>query len=63
MHDGGGDRSKTVKALPYIIDGLRQRGYKFVSVTELLNLKDQELVSRVRVRGQRVALFTDPCYS
>lgn len=43
MHDGGGDRSKTVKALPYIINGLRQRGYKFVSVTELLDLKDQEI--------------------
>lgn len=55
MHDGGGDRSKTVKALPYIIDGLRQRGYKFVSVTELLNLKDQELKLAVGARGQRSA--------
>jgi len=43
MHDGGGDRSKTVKALPEIIDGFRQRGYKFVTVPELLELKDKEL--------------------
>ncbi len=43
MHDGGGDRSKTVKALPQIIAELRKRGYKFVSVPELLELKDQEL--------------------
>ena len=42
MHDGGGDRSKTVKALPQLIDGLRQRGYKFVTVPELLALKDKE---------------------
>ncbi len=39
MHDGGGNRSKTVKALPEIIAGLRQRGYKFVTVPELLALK------------------------
>jgi cAMP phosphodiesterase len=43
MHDGGGDRSKTVKALPQIIDGLRKRGYRFVTVPELLALKDKEL--------------------
>ena len=27
LHDGGGDRSKTVAALPQIIDGLRAAGY------------------------------------
>ena len=43
MHDGGGNRSQTVKALPKIIDGLTKRGYKFVSVPELLDLKDKEL--------------------
>lgn len=43
MHDGGGDRSKTVKALPQIIDGLRKRGYRFVTIPELLEMKDQEL--------------------
>ncbi len=30
MHDGGGDRSQTVAALPQIIEGLRNRGYQFV---------------------------------
>ncbi len=29
MHDGGGDRSQTVAALPAIIGGLRSRGYHF----------------------------------
>ncbi len=32
MHDGGGDRSQTVAALPAIIDGLRARGYHFVQL-------------------------------
>ncbi|HEY9611999.1 polysaccharide deacetylase family protein [Allocoleopsis sp.] len=36
MHDGGGEHSKTVKALPEIISGLRQMGYRFVTVPELL---------------------------
>lgn len=37
MHDGGGDRRRTVQALPQIIIGLKQQGYKFVTVPELLN--------------------------
>jgi peptidoglycan-N-acetylglucosamine deacetylase len=36
MHDGGGDRSGTMAALPAIIDTLRARGYRFDTVTELL---------------------------
>jgi chitin deacetylase len=38
MHDGGGDHSKTVKALPEIISGLRQMGYQFVTIPELLKM-------------------------
>jgi len=33
MHDGGGDRSATVKALPDIIKGIRKRGYDLVALT------------------------------
>lgn len=36
LHDGGGNRANTVKALPMIIEGLRARGYEIVSVHELL---------------------------
>ncbi len=36
LHDGGGDRTQTVKALPMIIDGLRARGYSIVTVSELM---------------------------
>ena len=32
MHDGGGDRSETVAALPQIITQLRAEGYAFVSI-------------------------------
>jgi len=46
MHDGGGDRTKTVQALPKIIERLTQRGYKFVTVPEMLQMKDQELTKK-----------------
>jgi peptidoglycan/xylan/chitin deacetylase (PgdA/CDA1 family) len=39
MHDGGGDRSGTLAALPSIIDTLRGRGYRFATVSALLGNK------------------------
>jgi peptidoglycan/xylan/chitin deacetylase (PgdA/CDA1 family) len=41
MHDGGGDRSRTVKALPEIIAGLKKQGYRFVMIPELLEMQGQ----------------------
>lgn len=35
LHDGGGDRSQTVAALPRIIEALRARGYLFVTPDQL----------------------------
>ena len=46
MHDGGGDRSKTVQALPQIIDQLTQRGYQFVTIPEMLQMKDKEFTKK-----------------
>ncbi len=42
MHDGGGNRSRTVQALPEIISNLRKQGYRFVTVPELLEMEDAE---------------------
>jgi len=44
----GGNRQETVKAIPVLIDKLHQRGYRFVTVSELLemdkeNAKKQDL--------------------
>ncbi|MBZ5664069.1 MAG: glycosyltransferase [Acidobacteriia bacterium] len=36
MHDGGGNRKRTVQALPLIIDGARARGFEFVPVYQLM---------------------------
>lgn len=35
MHDGGGDRSQDVEALPGIIDDLKAQGYEFVTIDQL----------------------------
>jgi peptidoglycan-N-acetylglucosamine deacetylase len=34
IRDGGGNRSQTVAALPGIIDGLRAKGYSFVTLCQ-----------------------------
>lgn len=36
LHDGGGDRSVTLAALPLLIRTLRDRGYKIVPVSQLM---------------------------
>ena len=36
LHDGGGDRSETVKLIPLLVTELRKRGYKFVTVSDLV---------------------------
>jgi chitin deacetylase len=43
LHDGGGDRSNTVQALPQLIAQLKKHGYKFVTVPELLEIADKKL--------------------
>ena len=42
LHDGGGDRSQTVEALPQLIHELRARGYRFVTVSELAGLSQDQ---------------------
>jgi peptidoglycan/xylan/chitin deacetylase (PgdA/CDA1 family) len=39
QHDGGGNRSETIAALPREIDTLRGEGYRFDTVTQLLGLR------------------------
>jgi peptidoglycan/xylan/chitin deacetylase (PgdA/CDA1 family) len=39
QHDGGGDRSETLAALPQEIQTLRSRGYQFVTITQMFGMK------------------------
>jgi peptidoglycan/xylan/chitin deacetylase (PgdA/CDA1 family) len=38
-HDGGGPRSETLAAYPSIITGLRRRGYRIVTIPQLLGFR------------------------
>jgi cellulose synthase/poly-beta-1,6-N-acetylglucosamine synthase-like glycosyltransferase/spore germination protein YaaH/peptidoglycan/xylan/chitin deacetylase (PgdA/CDA1 family) len=58
LHDGGGDRSETVRALPMIIDGVRARGYEIAPVYELLNMKITDVMAPLP-RGERWAARLD----
>ena len=42
FHDGGGNRSQTVKALDNIMEKLEKQGYKFVTVSDLIKIKKAE---------------------
>ena len=44
MHDGGGDRSATVAALPVLIDALRAHGYNIVQVSALMGKTTAEVM-------------------
>jgi cellulose synthase/poly-beta-1,6-N-acetylglucosamine synthase-like glycosyltransferase/spore germination protein YaaH/peptidoglycan/xylan/chitin deacetylase (PgdA/CDA1 family) len=37
LHDGGGDRTATVQALPEMIEKLKSQGYEFVTIGELMD--------------------------
>jgi peptidoglycan-N-acetylglucosamine deacetylase len=39
QHDGGGDRSETLAALPDEIQTLKSRGYRFETITQLFGMK------------------------
>ncbi|MEP7342822.1 MAG: glycosyltransferase [Acidobacteriota bacterium] len=52
LHDGGGDRSQTVAALPKLIQELRARGLRFVTVSELAGMpRDQTMPPIMRNKG------------
>ncbi|MBA4370762.1 MAG: hypothetical protein C0418_04205 [Coriobacteriaceae bacterium] len=38
LHDGGGDRGQTIKALPWIIHELKRKGYTFVTLDQMAAL-------------------------
>lgn len=47
LHDGGGNRSQTVAALPGIIEGLQSGGYRIVTVSDLMNLPPESVMPPV----------------
>lgn len=48
LHDGGGNRDRTLLALPLIIDGARARGFTFVPVYHLMGKTKAEVMPPLR---------------
>jgi len=48
LHDGGGDRSQTIQALPRIIDVLRGHGFRFVPLSTLAGLSHAAVMPPIR---------------
>lgn len=58
LHDGGGDRSQTVIALDLILQGLRERGYQVVSVSELMGKTRADVMPPITT-NERWAAWVD----
>src|SRR5262249_50350783 len=52
LHDGGGDRSQTVEALPRVLDWLQARGDTVVPLSTLLGTTRDALMPPVGTNGQ-----------
>jgi peptidoglycan-N-acetylglucosamine deacetylase len=58
LHDGGGNRTETVRALPMIIEGVRARGLEIAPVYDLFGKTRADVMSPLP-RGQRWAARFD----
>ena len=63
LHDGGGDRSATIAALPVLINALRARGYEIVPISQLVGKTRAEVMpaltprQRWQARVDSIAFF------
>jgi cellulose synthase/poly-beta-1,6-N-acetylglucosamine synthase-like glycosyltransferase len=63
LHDGGGDRSATIAALPVLIEALKAHGYEIVPVSELLGKTRAEVMppltshQRWQARADSITFF------
>ncbi len=57
MHDGGGDRSATVAALPVLIQSLRAHGYELVPVSALIGKTRAEVMPALTAKQRHLALI------
>lgn len=57
LHDGGGDRSATVEALPKILDYLKERGNRVVLLSGLLGLDDEQIMPHLKEENKSIHLL------
>jgi cellulose synthase/poly-beta-1,6-N-acetylglucosamine synthase-like glycosyltransferase/peptidoglycan/xylan/chitin deacetylase (PgdA/CDA1 family)/spore germination protein YaaH len=59
MHDGGGDRSATIAALPVLITALRAHGYKIVPAYELIGQTRDQVMPPLTTRREKFSAAID----
>ena len=57
LHDGGGDRSETVRALPMIIDGVRAKGDEIVALSDLIGKTRADVMPPIPYNERWAARF------
>jgi peptidoglycan-N-acetylglucosamine deacetylase len=55
LHDSGGDRSQTIKALPILIDALRSKGFEFVTVSGLMGKSRDDVMPPIAPKDRWAA--------
>ncbi len=63
LHDGGGDRSNTVKALNIIVPILRKEGYKFVDITEIVGQSRDKIMPMLSPKDQVLIGLDKPMFN
>ncbi len=58
MHDGGGDRSETVKTLNIILPEMQKRGYQIVPVSELLGKTTAQVMPPISKNERWIAIVS-----
>ncbi|MCX6362062.1 MAG: glycosyltransferase [Armatimonadetes bacterium] len=59
LHDGGGDRSRTVAALALAVPQLRRAGYRFVTSSSLAGLTQEQAMPLLSARQRAVVMLDE----
>ena len=63
LHDAGGNRDQTLKALPQITENLKAQGFQFVGVSNLMGLSRDEVMPKISTKEQWVARANSTAFS
>ena len=55
FHDGGSDRTQTVEALKEILPVLKEQGYQFVTISEMLKIKQDKEKEDIHGDNRRIS--------
>ena len=55
FHDGGSDRTQTVEALKEILPVLKEQGYQFVTISEMLKIKQDKEKEDIQGDNRRIS--------